>query len=49
VQGSLEQSNVDIATELVNLIVAQRAFSVNTQAIQVENETLQATAALVAL
>ena len=46
-QGSLEQSNVDIATELVNLLVAQRAFQFNTQAVQVESETLQSTFALI--
>lgn len=47
VQGSLEQSNVDLTSELVNLIVAQRAFQFNTRALQVENETLQATTALI--
>src|SRR5581483_1630260 len=39
-QGSLEGSNVDLPTELVNLIVAQRAFQFNTQAIVVDNEVL---------
>jgi flagellar basal-body rod protein FlgG len=46
-QGFLEQSNVELVTELVNLIIAQRAFSFNTQAIQIENEVLQATTALI--
>jgi flagellar basal-body rod protein FlgG len=42
-QGFLEQSNVNLSNELVNLIIAQRAFSFNTQAIQVENATIQST------
>jgi flagellar basal-body rod protein FlgG len=46
-QGFLEQSNVDLTSELVNLIVAQRTFQFNTQAFQVENQTLQATSALI--
>lgn len=46
-QGFLEQSNVDLTTELINLLVAQRTFQFNTQAIQVENETLQATTDLI--
>jgi flagellar basal-body rod protein FlgG len=41
--GFLESSNVDISTELVNIIIAQRAFSANTQAVVVENATIQAT------
>ncbi|MCS6864196.1 MAG: flagellar hook-basal body complex protein [Gemmataceae bacterium] len=47
-QGFLEQSNVELTTELVNLILAQRAFAFNTRAIQVENATLQATLDLIA-
>lgn len=46
-QGFLEQSNVDLTTELVNLLIAQRTFSFNSQAIQIENEVLQATTALI--
>lgn len=45
--GFLEQSNVDIATELVSIIVAQRAFSANTQAVQVANATIQSTLDLI--
>lgn len=42
VQGSsLEGSNVDIATEFAQLIIAQRGFQVNAQTISVANETLQ--------
>ncbi len=46
-QGSLEQSNVDLPTELVNLIIAQSSFQYNTEALQAENETLQDTVALI--
>jgi flagellar hook protein FlgE len=37
---------VDLATELTNLIVAQRAFQFNARAIQTENESLAVTAQL---
>lgn len=40
-QGFLEQSNVELVNELVNLLIAQRAFSFNSQAIQIENETIR--------
>jgi flagellar basal-body rod protein FlgG len=46
-QGYLEQSNVSLSTELVNLIIAQQTFDYNTQAIQIENETLQTTTSLI--
>ncbi len=46
-QGFLERSNVDLTNELVNLIIAQRAFSFNTQAIQIESQVLQATFELI--
>lgn len=36
--GALEASNVDIATQLVSLITAQRNFQANAQAISTENE-----------
>lgn len=45
--GSLEQSNVDLSTELVNLIIAQQAFRYNTQALQVESQVLQTTTDLI--
>jgi flagellar basal-body rod protein FlgG len=45
-QGQLEQSNVDLSTELVNLVVAQQAFAYNAQALNAENETLQGTTQL---
>jgi flagellar basal-body rod protein FlgG len=46
-QGFLERSNVEVVTELVNLLIAQRTFAFNSQAIQIENQVLQATTALI--
>ncbi|MEM7228551.1 MAG: flagellar basal-body rod protein FlgG [Planctomycetota bacterium] len=40
-QGSLESSNVDPVTELVDLIRTQRAFELNSQSIQAADEALQ--------
>jgi len=42
-QGTLETSNVDVVEEMVALIVAQRAYEVNTKAVQASDEMLQAT------
>lgn len=39
-QGSLEGSNVNIAEEMVNMIVAQRAYELNAKAIQTSDEML---------
>jgi len=39
-QGFLEQSNVDIVKEMVNMIVAQRAYEVNSKAIKVADDML---------
>ncbi|MCC6672537.1 MAG: flagellar basal-body rod protein FlgG [Planctomycetes bacterium] len=39
-QGFLERSNVDIVNELVGLIVAQRAYEVNSRAIQASDQML---------
>ncbi len=39
--GYLEGSNVNIATEMVNLIVAQRAYEFNSTAIKTADEMLQ--------
>jgi flagellar hook protein FlgE len=41
VGNALEQSNVDIATEFTNLIVAQRSFQANSRVITTFNQTLQ--------
>ncbi len=39
--GTLELSNVDLTTELSNMILAQRGFDVNSRVIAVENANLQ--------
>lgn len=41
VQGFLEMSNVDVATEMVNMIVGQRAYEANSKAITTSDEMLQ--------
>lgn len=41
VSGSLERSNVDLTTELVNLIAAQRNFQASSKAIETDNQTMQ--------
>ncbi len=40
-QGFLENSNVNMAEELVNLITAQRAFEVNSRAVKAADQNLQ--------
>lgn len=42
-QGFLERSNVEVVTELVHLITAQRAYEFNTKAIQVADAMLSDT------
>jgi flagellar hook protein FlgE len=39
--GALEESNVDLTGELVNMIVAQRAYQANAQTIKTEDQILQ--------
>jgi flagellar hook protein FlgE len=39
--GALESSNVDLTTELVNMITAQRAFDSNAQVITTANQESQ--------
>ncbi|MCE8034550.1 flagellar hook protein FlgE [Billgrantia tianxiuensis] len=41
VSGAVETSNVDMARELVNMIVAQRAYQANSQTIKTQDELLQ--------
>ena len=43
VTGSVEQSNVDIATEFSQLIVAQQAYSANAKTVTTANAMMQAT------
>lgn len=40
-QGYIEMSNVNVMQEMVNLIIGQRAYEVNTKAIQAADEMLQ--------
>ncbi|HPX60153.1 MAG TPA: flagellar basal-body rod protein FlgG [Deltaproteobacteria bacterium] len=40
-QGMLEMSNVSVAEEMVNMIVGQRAYEVNSKAVQTSDEMLQ--------
>ncbi len=46
-QGFLENSNVDVTEELVNLIITQRAFEVNSKAIQTADQLLEIANSLV--
>lgn len=39
--GAVETSNVDLASELVKMIVAQRSYQANSQTIKTEDEVLQ--------
>ncbi|UYG02108.1 flagellar hook protein FlgE [Halomonas sp. LR3S48] len=41
VSGAVETSNVDMARELVSMIVAQRAYQANSQTIKTQDELLQ--------
>ena len=40
-QGELEMSNVDLTSELVNLISAQRNFQANSKAIDTDKQMLE--------
>lgn len=40
-QGYVEQSNVDIVDQMVKMIVAQRAYEINSQSIKTSDEMLQ--------
>jgi flagellar basal-body rod protein FlgG len=41
IQGYIEASNVNIVEEMVNLIIAQRAYEINSKSIQTSDEMLQ--------
>ncbi|RAI00222.1 flagellar hook protein FlgE [Acuticoccus sediminis] len=41
VVGAVEQSNVDLASELTNMIIAQRAYTANSKSFQTGNELLE--------
>src|SRR6201986_5300367 len=45
-QGSLEQANVDVVSEMSDLIAAQRAYEMNAKVISAADEMLQSTSAL---
>lgn len=40
VQGYLEKSNVDVVQEMINLIVSQRAYEINSKAVKTSDELL---------
>ena len=40
-QGYLELSNVKVVEEMINLIMAQRAYEVNSKAVQASDEMMQ--------
>jgi len=42
-QGFLEMSNVNVMQEMINMIIGQRAYEVNSKAIQAADEMLQLT------
>jgi flagellar basal-body rod protein FlgG len=46
-QGYIEQSNVNVVTELVNLILAQRAYEFNTRAVRTADNMLASTTDLI--
>lgn len=43
VQGYLEKSNVDVAQEMIDLIVAQRAYEINSKAVKTADELMSMT------
>lgn len=42
-QGYLEKSNVDVVSEMINLIVSQRAYEINSKAVKTADELLAMT------
>ena len=45
-QSNLEQANVEVVTEISDLIAAQRAYEMNAKVISAADQMLQSTAAL---
>ena len=45
-QGSLEQANVDVVSEMSNMIAAQRAYEMNAKVISAADQMMQSTSAL---
>ena len=45
-QGSVEMSNVSVVDEMVSMIVGQRAYEINSKAVQAADEMLQQAAGL---
>jgi flagellar basal-body rod protein FlgG len=45
-QGNLEQSNVEVVTEISNLIAAQRAYEMNSKVISAADQMMQSTSSL---
>lgn len=43
IQGYLEKSNVNVAQEMINLIVAQRAYEINSKAVKTADELMAMT------
>jgi flagellar basal-body rod protein FlgG len=43
IQGFLEMSNVNVMQEMINMIIGQRAYEVNTKVVQAADEMLQMT------
>ena len=39
-QGYLEMSNVNVVEEMVNMIIAQRAYEINSKSIQTSDDML---------
>jgi len=39
--GALEESNVDLTSELVNMMTAQRVYQANSQTIKTQDQVLQ--------
>jgi flagellar hook protein FlgE len=44
--SALEQSNVDIATQFINLVLYQRGYQANAQTLNVANEMMRDTISL---